>query len=92
MLWKTWKCSRSKKPKKGEWVYVFEGRIEKPNLNKNEQGGISTFNDKPRCATLWNRNQLNGQLNIFNDLTKYIHMTKKVMKIAQDVIWRLTIL
>lgn len=67
-------------------VYIIQIRIAKAILNKNEQGVLSAVNDNPRCVTVWNRNQENGQLTIFNYISKYIEMTEENRKLRQEVL------
>lgn len=59
------------------------------NVNKNEHRGIYAVNDKPRCANIWNRHQLNFQVNILDDLIDYIDMTKEIHETRSTFFWLL---
>lgn len=66
-----------KKMKNGEWLYAIESRIATPNVNQDEQGGISAVNEKPRTSIIWNRTHLKNKLNIYDDMSEYLETIEK---------------
>lgn len=60
---------------RGTGIWRITNRIAIPNGSKTAQGGLSSLNYEPMTVTIRRKEQLDGTVFVFDDISEYIQMT-----------------